>query len=164
LRAYLIEQFNPDYAIFQLCKKRVRKLFPLLYGAHSDHQHSDAILYAQALFSQNTIHFFNHRQIGYMPRFQLLFDQFKTWLASAQIDTGNCCIVNAATQAVFGVKDCDTLEFIYAGAKQQALSPTIKDIINVNNRSDYRSMIEEIVTNSDYHFYYRGVKFACLPD
>ncbi len=175
-RIYLIEQFNPDYYIFKNCKNELREIVKNRRAVHSDHRYSAAIRFAQAVFNDNSIKFFNTRTPQYLLNMELLLQRFEICMQEYKINPDNCCIVGHAVSAVYGKQDSAQIEFVYNGplghlqkliqGNQLKNKDNDNDrdhyyIINVNRRAKKSGNdIRALVTESQNHFYYHGFKFA----
>jgi hypothetical protein len=168
IRVYLLEQYNPSYLHFRQSKMAIRKIFSSQHAIHSDHNHSAAIRFAQAVFCTNTIHFFNNRSQHYLPNIECLLDHFEQWLKKLNINQNDCCIVGESINAIYGQKDSNRIDFIYSGPAEKVKAHPVDNIYNENDNDAYfifnvhKDNAARIIYNPKYHFYYRGFKFA-LP-
>ncbi len=140
VRAYLID--NADHEVVKTFKKELRKKYRYNF-VHVNDIHEETVSMAQIVFSDATIAFFNSCKIHRCKNFEKLFKHYKEFLATHAIDRGNCCIVGDAVEAVYGIRDCNTLDFLQ------------KHTISLESKPEK--------SNFDFHcyFYYLDEKFAC---
>ncbi len=161
-RVYLVHDNTPSYHHFRVAKDKVRHLFNLtMHAIHSDHRHPDAVLYARAAFSENTIKFFNKRKPSLFSSFESLLKSYQKWIEKSGINAHECCVTGIESiKAAYGIHDCKKLEFIYTGNNKKIKSLP-KNIVNISRQTNlYRKSLQDIVSKPQCHFYYKGLKFA----
>jgi len=160
LRVYIIE--TDDASRLIECKDKIRKLFNL--GKHSVHindTHDETLCIAQSVLNQNSIHFLNYAAPRILHSFDYYFAQYKKWVMQTGIDQDCFCVDSSAVLAAYGLRDCKDLDFLHYGHDTQL--PHIAGVDSHNSWAHYYSIHkDEIIFHPDYHFYYKGLKFASL--
>lgn len=124
------------------------------------------------LISSNNILNLKRRKVdSYREEFLLWLEEYSEVLKSYGILTNECCIVGSGPMEVLGIRDATDIDFVMDNKKRmklfdeksRALSDNI-DLVHLGyheyNNSDNPIPDDEIINNPNYHFYFRGFKFA----
>lgn len=146
------------------CKKEIRSLFHMNNDSvHINDTHKETILYAQAYFNENSLHFLNHAKPKKFSRFLTFIDQYKNWIEENNIDADCLCIDGSAILSAYGIRDCSDLDILHHGYDNELKQVPNKLIGSHNDEMQYHiTSKDEIIFNPKNHFYCFGVKFASL--
>lgn len=111
--------------------------------------------------------------IVYREQFIAFLDEYKRTLLKMKIDPDACCIVGSAPLEVFGLLSCTDIDFIidqrirpkYFSKEAQKVSPNVDVVYSGYHHGNERGEIysdNEIIYDSDKHFFFRGLKCATL--
>ncbi len=160
LRVYIIE--TDDAQCLVECKQKIRDLFDRGKSAvHINDTHEETLRIAQSVLNAHSVHFLNSAQPKALHHFDHYFAQYKKWLTAADVDQDCFCVDSSAVLAAYGLRDCKDLDFLHYGYDKQL--PHIAGVDSHNSYAHhYPIHKDEIIFHPDYHFYYKGVKFASL--
>jgi hypothetical protein len=160
LRVYLFSCPSPEEAV--QCKRKIRALFDL--GNHSVHvndTHAESVVIARTVFNQNSIHLLNTRKPGHFKTFETLLKKYKAWIKENDADSDCFCIDGSATLAAYGLRDCRDLDYLQHGYDDLPTPPP--DVHNHHGELKHHVFTkDDIIFNSENHFYYQGIKIATL--
>ena len=144
------------------CKQKIRDLFAIgKRSVHINDTHDETLRIAQSVLNAQSIHFLNYADCRALHHFDHYFAQYKKWLSSADVDQDCFCVDSSAVLAAYGLRDCRDLDFLHYGYDKQL--PHIAGVDSHNSWAHhYPIHKDEIIFHPDYHFYYKGVKFASL--
>ncbi len=143
-------------------KEEIRSFFNI--GNHSVHindTHEDARDLAGLLFNENSIHFLNKAKLrNYRENYSLL-DEFKNTIKEQNADSESFCIDGSMVMSLYGIRQANDLDFLHHESDHVKFSnPSISDH-NAEITHHTRTK-DDLIFNSENHFYYRGIKFLSL--
>lgn len=142
-------------------KTKIRDLFDI--GNHSIHiadSHEETKIIAGALLNENGVHMLNHARLVDLPRFERLFQEFRTWVSESNVDAEDIAVDGSAVLSAYGIRDCQDLDFL---AAVETADPPTTEISNHNDFAGFHATtIENLIYNPRNHFYFRGYKFISL--
>jgi hypothetical protein len=141
-------------------KQHIRSLFTLdKHSCHINDTHVQSVRIAETVLNPNGLLWLNKRQSLDMPNFSTLFVDFRKWTNHQHIDLDDVCVGGSGVLALYGLRDCQDIDFIHANKK-------IASTKQFGSHNKYLEMygvsLEEILHNPKYHLYYEGVKFMKL--
>ncbi len=164
LRVYVVE-LKEGISCADL-KTEVRKLFsaeePCII--HSSDTISDAEHYAKHLLNENWVFFANHRLPNKDPEFDEKLSVYKARLREQEVagrDADSYCVDSGAVLGLFGIRKADDIDYICS----DVFDEMEQDRVTSNHNKEYMPLginIHEIIENSAFHFFHRGVKFMSL--
>jgi hypothetical protein len=163
IRVFLIE--SPSLKDVVECKTLIRKYFKKgRQSIHINDNHYETLSMAQCFFNKNSIHFLNFGKPETYKNLNILIDKYKDFLINYNVIPEWFCVVGEMSLTVYGLKACDSLDFIYHGCNILPVSPTGGLVIeNVNNKfAPYHVLKDDIIFNQENFFYYKGLKFISL--
>lgn len=143
-------------------KNRIRALFSLGNdSAHINDTHEQTVSIAEAVLNANGVHHLNNARPAAFRNFTALFETFKRWIERERLDRRRFCIDASAVLAVYGLRDANDLDYLYAG---DCAPPAPDNAISCHNAEirHYGAGLDDLVMNPHDHFYIDGVKFAAL--
>lgn len=155
---YVVE--SPDDLISM--KDEVRALFDI--GKHSIHindTHQETIELAQYLLNENGLNFINNHTVENFTWFKTLFEHYKNWIASNNLNSDEYCIEGSAAMAAFGIREARDLDFITRAGNHSDTGFKEIDCHDTAN-FDYACSLDELIYNPENHFYYEGYKILAL--
>jgi FkbM family methyltransferase len=143
-------------------KSRIRALFDLGNDpVHINDTHHQTIAIAESVLNANSLHFLNNAQIKGLRNFSELFREFKEWIAQERFDRRLFCVDGSAVLAVYGLRDANDLDFLYAGEPAEN-GPN--SLISCHNAelAHYGAALDDLVLDPRNYFYFDGVKFLAI--
>ena len=118
------------------------------------------------LINENTRHFNQSRKEFKLETFDHGFKVFRQWLQQEDIDPKDVCIDGSAVLSVYGLRDCADLDFLYFGLSI-GTSDKLIDCHNyhyqeLKEQMNLTQSINDIIYDSQNHFYFSGIKFCSL--
>ena len=102
----------------------------------------------------------------------IMIEEFRKVCYNNKIDITKTCIVGSSVLALLGLRENHDIDFVTThdirnkyGSQLYKFTNEIELVKEGWARSPYRQTIsdDDLITNSDYHYLYRGIKFASLP-
>jgi len=103
------------------------------YSVHINDDQPEAIRLAKTYFNENSLDFINTAELEAFNNFHPLFENFKKWLKTNDLDYDNYCVDSSGVMSAYGIRE-----------------------------KYYSYSILEILFNPSYHFYYDGIKFTSI--
>lgn len=148
----------------------VRKEMFVTLHASDNISHTDYI--RRIFMSSNNLRIMNQRRDRtYRITFLNWLEEYKRIIESYDISQDDCCIVGSGPMEVLGIRDSTDIDFILItkvrdrlfSEKSKSLSENVdlvhKGYHEYNNDCNPISD-NDIIMNPNYHFYFRGLKFA----
>lgn len=159
-RVYLLQCESLE--LMRQCKTEIRALFNIAkHSVHSTDTHEEAIILARALFNDNSVQCLNHRHIISFPLFDECFKSYRNWLKYNVDKSKWFCADAEAVMAVYGLRDSD--DFGYLCSQEGIPDFGIPGITNHGSQAGcYPCSLEDILSEPENHFFYKGVKFCSL--
>lgn len=125
------------------------------HALHTTDTHEETADLANIVFNVNALLHLNNTLNIQTPIFDKLFEVYKT------IASNDTCIDTGGVLAIHGLRDVNDLDYISWNNK--ALPKTAHDIsLHKGEYEEIGLRSHEILYNPNYHFYYKGLKFASL--
>lgn len=161
LRAYVY--ICGDAQKLRQAKDEIRALLGL--GNHSIHtsdSHAEAVQQAETLLNEHSVFAINTRpfQID-TTRLDRHIDELKYWANYYDISLDTLCGVGASPLAAIGARESNDLDFLHSAMEIPQPSSPFTSSHHTQLRY-YPYHRNQIIHNPQFHFYYRGVKFATL--
>lgn len=147
----------------RIAKEKIREIYGI--GNHSVHindTHTEAEWLAKTYFNENSLHLLNTRPFDFDDiAFDKEVDGFVKAVNSNRADINLVCCAGSTPLNIYGKRHSSDIDYL-----------SIDDKFNISNvvyspHDDqlvyYPKEKEDIITNPEYHLYYRGVKFISLP-
>jgi hypothetical protein len=143
-------------------KKEIRDIFKI--GNHSIHindTHEEGIRLAELYFNDNSIHLLNNSPYNLnLDNINVEIDNFKSKLELHGINHDDVCVVGSVPLALYNIRKTNDIDFVSTlkEINEQDFNP-------VDLHKDYHyfsNEIFDIIYNSEYYFYYRGLKIITL--
>lgn len=159
------------------CKNEIRDLFEHILPktcfctVHSSDSVEECIYLSNILLSPNNIkHLLLRNKYEIDSRFIKRVRGVKYYLQGLNINSSNdICVMRSGVMAALGILDDCDLDFIISSrykekAKQSLLLKNPDYDILMSDWQNFRRKIFDdcLITNSEYHFYFKGIKFANL--
>ena len=127
---------------------------------HINDSHYEAVLLSQLYFNNNSIEVINKiKSSKHLEKLDSLLIEFKKYIKDNSLDSNNFCITGSSLLAICGMRSPKDLDFIHF---DHAPPPSNKDIASHNETQSiyYTKSIDDIILDSNNHFYYSGIKFV----
>ncbi|MEZ5528805.1 MAG: hypothetical protein R3E57_02500 [Porticoccaceae bacterium] len=155
---YVIEPYDDLVSM----KEEVRALFNI--GKHSIHvndSYQETVELAQHLLNANGLTFINNHTPENFTWFKTLFQHYKDWIVSNNLNVEDYCVDGSASMAAFGIREARDLDFITRTGNYSDTGFKEIDCHDTANL-DYKCSLDELIYNPENHFYYEGYKMISL--
>jgi len=160
LRVYLYE-CNDTLA----CRKAKESIRALCQAGnesiHINDTHEQTKIIAAGVFNENSIRFMNTKKPNVHQRFAESLENLKKFIEFNHIDPELICIDTGSVLAAYGLRESDDLDILH----RTPLPSTYKEL-NIDSHNPHlhhhSKILDEILFNPEYHFYYEGFKFISL--
>jgi hypothetical protein len=143
-------------------KAEIRAIYNIgNYSVHINDTHEEAIWLAETYFNENSLFWVKNRPLGYEDK---IFDDHIEYFKQAIFERGgnadDYCVIGSAPLNAYGITHTNKIEYVTSSI----ISPQDDAIIHreidpvVNG-----SLVENIVTNPIFYFYYHGIKVCSIP-
>lgn len=151
-----------DIEKVKLAKSEIRDIYKIdNYSVHINDYHEEAIELAQLYFNDNSIHFVNNMNFIKNDKFNNLFDHFKNYILTNNLNADYFCIDGSSVMSLYGIRELGDLDFL--AYNNNSIKINHKNISLDNEKLIYYShTLEDIIFNNNYHLYYNGIKFISL--
>jgi FkbM family methyltransferase len=160
LQCFFIE--SDDFNSISSAKREIRNLFQIANSSgHATDTYEETLFLSKIILNDNTIRFLNNSIPCKFPRFNLLFQRYKTAIDTLEEnERERFCIDSSAVLGVHGIRDVGDLDYMTNS------NLTVDFGVDIDNHEEnmkyYDIAKEEIINNPDNHFYYMGIKFVSL--
>jgi len=158
---FLVEFF--DNGADTHTKDNIRKIYNIeKHSVHINNTHEETVRIAKALFNKNSVHFLNNFNGRFFPLFEELLKRYTDWMMrNNEVDPEDYCISAGSVPTAYGIKECKDIDYLHTNSNRV---PGHKLISSHNQYGVGRchTSIDDIVHNSENHFYRYGVKYSSL--
>ena len=115
--------------------------------------------------NHNTYHFLNNATLKLNYNFFHFFQNFYTAIKKSKVKIENFCIDNGSILALYGIRDTHDIDFLTIYTDNIKVGLPNVGCENKNHRLEYKKLglnIEDIIFNSENHFYFGEIKFISL--
>lgn len=160
LRAYVFicENISSILKVKQEIRELVKKGN---YSVHINDTHEEAICLAETYFNKNTLSYIKNVPFYYEDReFDEKLDRFKQILSKNKLKIDDVSLVGSTPLNVYGIRKSDDIDYLSIDEQMQYEDSIFSP--HDSQLSYYPYNKEQILSNPNFYFYYRGLKFITL--
>lgn len=143
---------------FQTVQTKICNFLMQITDLYSSKNRSEATILAQLVFNKNSLHHANYSHDRELPKFTQLF----TLYSRGVVEPEDCCVDNSSVLAAYGIREPGDLDYIHHGVANKKLSRKIESHNWFYNGRYTKLVIDDIIYNPSYHFYYGSQKCMSL--
>ncbi len=143
-------------------KAEIRALFGIgKISVHINDTHEEAVWLAQTYFNANSLKANAIRPFTYEdPRLDRLMDELREFVRARGRKIGDVCAAGSTVLNVLGLRPCSDFDFFASPSEPLSVQSKTLSTVTPEWARFYPQTPDEIVGNPQFHFYFRGVKFA----
>jgi hypothetical protein len=145
-------------------KEEIRELYNIKkHAVHINDTKEETLELAGLLFNENSINWLNFSNTRYFSWFDRLFNHYKKWLKSENLNKEDFCIDGSSSMSIYGLREARDLDYLNYG--DNILDTGFKEIGCHNDELKYHPINkDEIIYNPNNHLFIDGYKFISLEN